>query len=471
MVLGFIFGFGCAAIAGLALVIAGNSGVVDLGSFLVANRPTATAFIITATPPPATPTLPPTEVLITPTLAPTLTPTVEQIVVQPPTATPTSNIPVAPSATPTTQAAPIQSSQTQGGSTTTRPIPALLQGKLTPVRRITGGTFEMGTTAQEVAAAVNECVNVWNANCSLAMGEDSFPPHKVTVDSYDMEVTEVTYEQYLAFLNSTDAGMGPNSHKTGCEGQICLATRAESAGSNVIFDSANYRVVDAIKTRPVVGVTWYGARAYCAAIGRRLPSEAEWERAGRGPNNNLYPWGNTFDVTFAKTSRPRVEPELAGSVDVGSYPAGASLFGLLDMGGNVAEWVSDWYSPNYYNQVAQSGQAPLNPSGPPAGTEKVVRGGSWDTPPFFARSIHRQSREPQNPAVWLGFRCVQDIQADAAGGGAPATNNSGAGVNPTVAPAGGSAGTGGGEEDTSGTVITIPPPPGQPTPLLTLPPG
>jgi formylglycine-generating enzyme required for sulfatase activity len=154
-------------------------------------------------------------------------------------------------------------------------------------------------------------------------------------------------------------------------------------------------------------VTWYGAQSYCEAIGRRLPTEAEWERAARGPQNFLYPWGNLFTTDNAKTSRPRPDdPSLAGAVAVGSYPTGASLYGMLDMAGNVAEWVSDWYSPTYYTQLTQTGAPVLNPQGPPAGTSKVVRGGSWDTPPFFARSVHRQESEPQNQTLWLGFRCA-----------------------------------------------------------------
>jgi formylglycine-generating enzyme required for sulfatase activity len=259
--------------------------------------------------------------------------------------------------------------------------------------------------------------------------------------------------------------MGPNSHRTGCAGQLCIATRAEDPNSNVIFDSANYRVLDVISEFPVSAVTWYGAKAYCEAIGRRLPTEAEWERAARGPENRLYPWGNTFTTDYAKTSRPKpADPSLAGAVAVGTYPSGASYYGMLDMAGNVAEWVSDWYSPSYYIQLAQSGQAVLNPQGPPAGTEKVVRGGSWDTPPFFSRTVHRQSAEPQNQTLWLGFRCAQDGTTDTSGG---------TGVNTTPA----SAST---EGDNNSSAPTLPPPPvtgataaptAETTPLATLVPG
>ncbi|GIL12723.1 MAG: hypothetical protein BroJett038_14430 [Chloroflexota bacterium] len=461
--IGFVVGFGCAAVVGLALVIGAASGVFgeDAAGFLVAGRPSQTPFVITATPEPATPTLPPTEVLVSPTPQPTI----GQVEALAPTPTPTTDpaeIQIEPSATPTEAPTAAQSGALNVGAQSA--IPDALQGQLTELRAVDGGTFQMGTTAQEVAAAVNECVNVFEGNCLLAYGEDSSPPHNVTVDPFQMEVTEVTYAQFIAFLN----WMGPNSHRSGCDGQICAATRAEDQNSNIIFDSANYRVNPVIANHPVTGVTWYGARKYCATLNRRLPTEAEWERAARGPQNFLYPWGNTFDTALANTSRPRVDPALDGSEPVGTYPQGASAYGMLDMAGNVAEWVSDWYSAAFYTQQAQSPSAIINPTGPVAGTEKVVRGGSWDAVPFFARSVHRQSFDPASQALWIGFRCAADL-------------NTGAQVLPGVNPAGSgqplaqpSAEAGSEEESTANSQPTLAPPPATPTssgPLPTLPPG
>jgi formylglycine-generating enzyme required for sulfatase activity len=461
VVIGFVVGFGCAAMIGLVMIIGG----FDPGGILTASRPTPTAVIITATPLPATPTLEPTEVL----LIPTASPTSGQIQVAAPSATPTtdpSTIQLEPSATATTQTPPTADSQSlsspsDNGDGSSVEIPRLLEGIISPISNVEGGTFQMGTTPDEVAVAVDECVNRDEATCQLAFGEDSAPPHSVTINPFAMETTEVTYAQYLAFLNS----MGPNSHRTGCNGQLCIATRAEDPNSNVIFDSANYRVLDVISQFPVAAVTWYGAQSYCEAIGRRLPTEAEWERAARGPQNNLYPWGNTFTMEYAKTSRPRPEdPSLAGAVAVGSYAPGASAYGMLDMAGNVAEWVSDWYSPTYYTQLTQSGQPVLNPQGPPAGTSKVVRGGSWDTVPFFTRSVHRQEEEPQNQTLWLGFRCAQDSTtggANLSGGGTGAETTLEA-----TAPV----------DDINNSQPTLPPPPvsggtGGNAPLATLPAG
>ncbi len=448
LVMGFIFGVGCAAVFGLVLVIGGTSGLLNTG-FLSAMNATTTPVIITATPPPVTPTPIPSEVLIEPS------PTAQEVQVVAPTATtlpPTSDtasVQVESSATPepTTALIPTQASAVSAASA----IPAELLAIRTQTRLVTGATFTMGTTPQEVAEAVRECVDVYGGVCTLAMGEDSSPPHQITVNDFEMEVTEVTYEQYLTFLNSSL--MGPNSHRNQCFGQICLATRAEDPGSNIIFDSANYRVVDVIKNFPVVNVTWYGARAYCEAIGRRLPTEAEWEFAARGELGYLYPWGNTFSTDYAKTNRPVTEDPGAGAVD--SYAIGASASGILNLAGNVAEWVSDWYSPVYYSQLAQSGAATLNPLGPPAGTDKVLRGGSWDTVPFFARSVHRQNLPPNQQSLWAGFRCVADVSTAA----------NGTGINP----AGGAITNPGGsnEETTANSQPTLPPLP----PTATLQPG
>ena len=265
----------------------------------------------------------------------------------------------------------------------------------------------MGTTAAEVLTAVTACQDD-GGNCQISFGEDSSPPHQVTLNAFQIEQTEVTYEQYLAFLNF----LGPRSHLNGCDGFACIATLNETDVSNVTFDSANYRVPAVLNRFPVANVTWYGARAYCRAIGRRLPTEAEWERAARGSDGRIYPWGNDRDVNLANTSsRPDLAPEQRGAVEVGSYPALASSpYGAQDLSGNVAEWVNDWYAPTYYSQAEAAG---LNPQGPPVGTEKVLRGGSWDARTFFARAVHRQSLEPDQARIWGGFRCAADADTGA----------------------------------------------------------
>src|SRR5262249_49919542 len=195
-------------------------------------------------------------------------------------------------------------------------ISGLTPSDLLPVKG--SGNFLMGTTPSEVAQAVNDCTNRDGANCTAAMDQDAAPQHQVAISPFQMERTEVSYQQYLAFLNS-GPGMGPGSHRNGCFGQPCLLTSNESDTSNVTFDSANYTVNDVINNFPVANVTWYGAKAYCEAIGRRLPTEAEWERAARGDDPNgderIYPWGNNWDTSLAKTNRPKDSPAGAVAVD------------------------------------------------------------------------------------------------------------------------------------------------------------
>jgi len=450
-VIGLILGFACAITLMLAAMAA---GVLYMDTEGFPGRATSTAIVqvITATPAPVMPTLTPVEALVTPTATLSIqvvAPTATNI---PPTQEETEEA-TEPAVPPTT--ADLTLRNTTGGSSE---VPPPLAALLTPLVAVDGGSFTMGTTPTEVNTAVNECLNVFDGACTVAMGEDSAPTFAVTVNPFQIEQYEVSYEQYMAFLN----WLGPRSHLNGCDGQACLATRNESDTSNVSFDSANYRVPDIIGNFPVTSVTWYGASAYCRAIGRRLPTEAEWERAARGSNDFTYPWGNTFDTSRANTNRPIAEdPNLEGAEPVEAYPSGVSEYGVYNLAGNVAEWVNDWYLDTWYGQQAAQ-QSVLNPVGPPAGVDKVVRGGSWDAVPFFSRSVHRQNRPPNDQTPWIGFRCAADA-------GASSTTTDAGGVNlnlgtPDVS-------SGGDEETTANSQPTMPAAPTQnvpPTPIATL---
>ncbi len=297
-----------------------------------------------------------------------------------------------------------------GAGTAASEIPSSLQAVASTLVTVPGTTFQMGTTPDEVLTAVNLCLNRDAGQCQLAYGEDSNPPFQVQLSPYQIETTEVTFGQYIAFLNYLRSQ--GQSHLNGCMGFICVQTQNERPDDGVIsFDSANYSVPETLINHPVYGVSWYGAQAYCETLGRRLPSEAEWERAARGEDGRIYPWGNEWAAALANTSRTY---ELPNPVPVGSFVSGASPVGALDMAGNMSEWVNDWYNPNYYTQMSNQPQPVQNPPGPATGVEKVLRGGSWDALPFFARSVHRQSYEPA-PATangdyprWVGFRCAAD---------------------------------------------------------------
>jgi eukaryotic-like serine/threonine-protein kinase len=222
----------------------------------------------------------------------------------------------------------------------------------------------------------------------LGVGSDEeAPKHLVTLDGYWIDRTEVTNSQYHAFVDATGYRLP------------ALCNSVDRTYDDV--DKADH---------PVVCVNWDEAQAYCAWAGGRLPTEAEWEKAARGTDERYYPWGNTFDGS--RTNYCDASCELsykdtgtddgyARTAPVGSYPAGASPYGALDMAGNVWEWVSDWYSFFYYTRSPQ-----LNPQGPKIGEDRVLRGGAWNGFSTNARSAFRAWLAPDKGDGAIGFRCV-----------------------------------------------------------------
>lgn len=424
-IIGLVLGFGCAVV----LVLAGLTlGVLalDFSGQAVAARSSQTPFIITASPDPNVQAAPSQTPFII-----TATPDISSIATLPsgvlfPTDTlaPAATDTLAPA--PTTPAAPA-TQQAVGAPTDLAATSAPLEGGVPPqlaaiasqLVPVEGGTFTMGTFPAEVAQAVRECGDQGGA-CQTSDADDSLPAHDVTVDSFLIEATEVTYAQYVAFLNYLRSQ--GRDHRNGCGTTVpqrCTDTFEENANTYITSDPANYFLnIDLIANTPVVYVTWYGADAYCRALGRRLPTEAEWERAARGVSNTLYPWGNEWNPDNANTSGSTDAPNVP--VDAQSYPGGRSAFGVYNMAGNAAEWVSDWYSPTYYGQ---SGGA-TNPTGPLTGVERVLRGGSFAFRPFFARSVHRLNRAPDQKLAYSGFRCAADANGaslDSVGFGAAVT--------------------------------------------------
>lgn len=216
--------------------------------------------------------------------------------------------------------------------------------------------------------------------------EHADPQHSIYLDDYWIDKTEVTNAMFASFLNIR--GNQIEGGKNWFD---------ESDGhSKISRINQMWKSTEKHQDHPVVEVTWYGAQAYCQWVGRRLPTEAEWEKSARGENGLTYPWGDTIDCSYTNVINC-----IGETINVGSYPEGKSVYGALDLTGNVWEWVLDWHSEDYYAIAPYA-----NPKGPFIGTSKVFKGGSYISSDTRSRSFIREWTLPSDSWNNIGFRCA-----------------------------------------------------------------
>jgi formylglycine-generating enzyme required for sulfatase activity len=216
--------------------------------------------------------------------------------------------------------------------------------------------------------------------------EDEAPPHRVYLDAFYIDRYEVTNARYLKFVEAT-RHRAPQ-HVVDPQYDLWIGAALSQGVADL----------------PVVNVDWSDADAYCKWAGKRLPTEAEWEKAARGTDGRLYPWGDEAP-SFARLNFSRRWQGAHTLQPVGSYEAGSSPYGAQDMAGNVWEWVSDWYDAGAYAAGPER-----NPRGPSGGASKILRGGSWTNSPDTVRVTHRREEDPEMRNSDTGFRCAQSAK-------------------------------------------------------------
>jgi formylglycine-generating enzyme required for sulfatase activity/tRNA A-37 threonylcarbamoyl transferase component Bud32 len=290
------------------------------------------------------------------------------------------------------------------------PIPAPTSEPVTWVRpsdgmvmiSIPAGEFSMGSLESEPSASKRK---------------DEKPQHKVYLNDYWIDQTEVTNAMFAQFVEQT--GYQTMAEKKSWAQPVYNISTNDwefTEGADWRHPGGPSSSLDGLEAHPVTLVSWGDATAYCAWAGGRLPSEAEWEKAASwDPRQQLkykYPWGDrapagellnfadiNLNVNWADRS---INDGYQLTAPVGSYPAGASPYGLLDMAGNVEEWVQDWYGDTYY-----ASSPPSNPAGPSSGSARVLRGGDWETEAIAVRTTDRSGKYPDDLMGGHGFRCAR----------------------------------------------------------------
>jgi formylglycine-generating enzyme required for sulfatase activity len=242
-----------------------------------------------------------------------------------------------------------------------------------PMKLVPAGSFMMGNDAD---TALAECEQ-FGIDCDREWFIREEPVHEVDLDAYYIDKYEVTNKFYEACVNA----------------EVCSPPiQSRSFARDDYFGNSEF------DDYPVVFVNWDMAEAYCEWRGAKLPTEAQWEKAARGTDERIFPWGNDLDYKYAN-----FDQIIRDTTMVSQYEKGKSPYGVYDLAGNTVEWVYDWYSETYY-QISPSS----NPIGPDQGDGRVVRGGSWFDKDQI-RSAWRDGWEPFTNRDGIGFRCAMNV--------------------------------------------------------------
>ena len=246
-----------------------------------------------------------------------------------------------------------------------------------PVVTIPAGEFLMGTARS----------NAVSLGLDGPYDDTEQPRRRIWVSAYQMDRDEVSLGEYVGWLSAQKRAIPDPLYKL-----IEHVTTVHALS------------VDTLARWPALYVTWSDASEFCRSQSKRLPAEAEWEKAARGTNANLFPWGEEPPASGRAMYGQYHLHEIPIVAAVDSGEEGRSPYGLHHMAGNAAEWVHDWFGIDYYMTMPER-----DPRGPSSGRYKVVHGGSWKSEPVLLRSATRSGAPPDRRAATIGFRCAKSL--------------------------------------------------------------
>ncbi len=249
--------------------------------------------------------------------------------------------------------------------------------KSSPIIAVSAGWFLMGTNREEGTRHTFE-KNYDNTE---------FPKRRIWLDAFQIDQYEVSLGELLQFLRRDDQNVSPELR-------------------NLIWHLISIHFIpdQALAPWPALYVTWEEAQAFCLHQGKRLPSEAEWEKSARGSTGKIFPWGDQDPSDELAVFGAYHVHEIPLVANVDSFTEGKSEWGIYHLAGNIAEWTNDWLGPDYYPIMPER-----NPPGPKMGRYKSVRGGSWKSLPVMLRTATRGGAFPKERSANIGFRCVKSF--------------------------------------------------------------